>query len=126
MREPGASSYAILLVRPCPIALSSYPRRRPWRSVRRASALRKSAGMTRNRPPGRLRPVKEYDLFVPLFYNDGEPVEQRKIEGIGEQLLKQFTGLTFFPQANQGYWMMGDVTYRDQVVIFRVLTDKAR
>ena len=70
--------------------------------------------------------MKEYDLFVPLFYNDGSPVEQEKIEGIGEHLLEQFLGLTFFPQPNQGSWKMGDVTFRDQVVIFRVLTDKTR
>jgi hypothetical protein len=57
--------------------------------------------------------VKEYDLFVPLFYNDGSPVEQRKIEGVGEQLLEQFSGLTFFPQPNQGFWKMGDMTFRD-------------
>ncbi len=70
--------------------------------------------------------MKEYDLFVPLFYNDGAPVERGKIESVGERLLKQFTGLTFFPQPNQGYWKMGDVTFRDQVVVFRVLTDNAR
>ena len=70
--------------------------------------------------------MKEYDLFVPLFYNDGSPVEQEKIEAIGDRLLEQFSGLTFFPQPNQGSWKMGDVTFRDQVVIFRVLTDKTR
>lgn len=70
--------------------------------------------------------MKEYDLFVPLFYNDGSPVEQEKIESIGDRLLEQFSGLTFFPQPNQGSWKIGDVTFRDQVVIFRVLTDKTR
>ena len=70
--------------------------------------------------------MKEYDLFVPLFYNDRVPVEEGKIEDIGEQLLKQFTGLTFFPQPNQGFWKMGDVTFRDQVVVFRVLTKQTR
>jgi hypothetical protein len=70
--------------------------------------------------------VKEYDLFVPLFYNDGAPIEQAKIEAIGEQLLAHFTGLTFFPQPNQGFWKLGNVTFRDQIVIFRVLADNTR
>jgi len=61
---------------------------------------------------------------VPLFYNDGSPVKPRTIEGIGERLLAQFGGLTFFPQPNEGYWTMGDSTFRDKVVIFRVLTAK--
>jgi hypothetical protein len=34
--------------------------------------------------------------------------------------------LTFFPQPNQGFWKMGDVTYRDEIVIYRVLASKPR
>jgi hypothetical protein len=66
--------------------------------------------------------VKEYDIYIPLTYNDGSPVEGRKIERIGEMLLEQFGGVTFFPQANQGFWKMGEVVFKDQIVIFRVLT----
>jgi hypothetical protein len=69
--------------------------------------------------------VKEYELYVPLTYNDGTPVEPRKIEGIGEALLEQFGGLTYFPQRNEGRWKMGDVVFRDTIVIFRVLAEKA-
>jgi hypothetical protein len=39
--------------------------------------------------------VKEYELYVPLTYNDGSPVDQKQIERIGERLLEQFGGLTF-------------------------------
>ena len=46
--------------------------------------------------------MKEYELFVPLRYNDGSPVEPEKIERLGERLLEQFGGVTFFPQPNQG------------------------
>jgi hypothetical protein len=66
--------------------------------------------------------VKEYDIYLPLTYNDGSAVEGRKIERIGEMLLDQFGGVTFFPQANQGSWKMGDVVFKDRIVIFRVLT----
>jgi hypothetical protein len=70
--------------------------------------------------------VKEYDLYVPLTYNDGTSIEAKTIERIGQTLLKQFGGVTFFPQPNEGLWQMGSVTFRDQIVIFRVLTGKVR
>jgi hypothetical protein len=70
--------------------------------------------------------VKEYELYVPLTYNDGSPIEGEKIERIGEGLLDQFGGVTFFPQPNQGRWRMGGVTFQDQIAIFRVLTSHAR
>jgi hypothetical protein len=70
--------------------------------------------------------VKEYDLYVPLTYNDGTLIEPRTIERIGQGLLEQFGGVTFFPQPNEGLWRMGPVTYRDQIVIFRVLSANAR
>ena len=68
--------------------------------------------------------MKEYELYIPLTYNDGSPVEPRKIERIGELLLKRFDGVTFFPQSNEGRWKMGSVVYHDQIVIFRVITGK--
>ena len=69
--------------------------------------------------------MKEYDLDVPLTYNDGSPIERRKLVKLRDRLLKQFGGLTFFPQHNQGFWTMGGVTYRDEIVIYRVITSKA-
>jgi hypothetical protein len=70
--------------------------------------------------------VREYELYIPLKYNDGSPIEDAKIQAIGERLLEQFGGVTFFPQRNQGMWRMGAVTFRDEIVIFRVLTERAR
>lgn len=70
--------------------------------------------------------MREYELYVPLTHNDGSPIERNQIESIGERLLQQFGGLTFFPQRNQGFWTMGGVTFRDEVVIFRALTEKVR
>jgi len=70
--------------------------------------------------------VKEYDIFLPLRYNDGKPVELIKFRDLRERLLSQYEGLTYFPQANQGFWKLGDVTYRDEIVIFRVLASDSR
>jgi hypothetical protein len=73
-----------------------------------------------------LLPVKEYDIFVPIYYNDGTSVEARKFQDLQEFLLRHFDGLTFFPQPNKGIWRMGKVIYRDEVVIYRVLTENAK
>jgi len=70
--------------------------------------------------------VKEYELYVPLNYNDGSPVEAEKIERIGERLLEEFGGCTFFPQPNKGTWKMGHVVFRDEIVIFRVHASNVR
>ena len=70
--------------------------------------------------------MKEYDLYLPLTYNDGTPVDAKTIERIGQRLLEQFGGVTFFPQPNEGLWRMGPVTFRDQIVIFRVLSANVR
>ena len=70
--------------------------------------------------------MKEYDVFVPLYYNDGSPIESEKIFELKKRLLDQFDGLTFFPQPNEGFWRAAGVTYRDEIVVFRVLaTDPA-
>jgi hypothetical protein len=68
--------------------------------------------------------VREYEVFVPLSYNDGAPVEPRIFQKLQRQLLARFNGITFFPQPNQGTWKMGNVVYHDEIVIYRVLTDR--
>jgi hypothetical protein len=45
--------------------------------------------------------VKEYDIYVPLTYNDGEPIEARKLLRIRERLLAQFGGLTVTLQPSE-------------------------
>jgi hypothetical protein len=70
--------------------------------------------------------VKEYDLFIPLYYNDGRPIEPQKFQVLQQQLLDQFGGLTFFPQPNEGFWTMAGVTYHDEIVIYRVITSAER
>jgi hypothetical protein len=70
--------------------------------------------------------VKEYDLFVPLYYNDGRQIELQKLQDLQQQLLDQFGGLTFFPQPAEGFWTMAGITYRDEIVIYRVITSDAQ
>jgi len=65
--------------------------------------------------------VKEYDIFVPLYFNDGSPVEADKFQELQEALLGHFGGVTFFPQPNKGFWRTAGVTYLDEIVIYRVI-----
>jgi hypothetical protein len=67
--------------------------------------------------------VKEYDLYLPLSYNDGRQVEAEKISRFKQVLLERFGGLTHFPQENEGLWKFGGITFRDKVVILRVLAE---
>ena len=69
--------------------------------------------------------MKEYDIFVPLFCNDGSPIEPAKFQALQGRLLERFEGLTYFPQANQGLWRFGEITYRDEIVIYRVISRDA-
>jgi hypothetical protein len=84
-------------------------------------SLRDDHGVT-SRDPNTFREnsVKEYDLFVPLTYNDGSPVEAEKLDAL-QRRLETFDGLTFFPQPNHGFWRSGERTYRDEIVIYRVI-----
>ena len=68
----------------------------------------------------------EYDLYQPLRYNDGRVVESDKVAALKQRLTERFGGLTFFPQKSEGTWKIGSVTFRDELVILRILADKAR
>ncbi len=70
--------------------------------------------------------MKEYEIFLPLRYNDGTPINTAFIPALRVRLLEQFDGVTFFPQPNEGFWRMGNVTYRDEIVIFRVIAANQR
>jgi hypothetical protein len=68
----------------------------------------------------------EYDIFIPLCHNDGTSIDVGTIRGFQDRLLDEFGGLTIFPQPNEGYWRMGEVTYRDEIIIFRVVATNKR
>ena len=67
--------------------------------------------------------MKEYDIFVPLHNNDGTPIDPARLSALKKRLVDYFGGLTHFPQENEGFWKIGGFTFRDRIVILRVLTD---
>jgi hypothetical protein len=70
--------------------------------------------------------VKEYEVYVPLDYNDGSPIESEKLVAVRERILQQFGYLTYLPAENVGYWTLGSVTYRDRIVLYRVVSGDVR
>jgi hypothetical protein len=71
--------------------------------------------------------VKEYDVYLPLHHNDGRPIAPNHVARFKKVLVDEFGGLTHFPQENEGIWKFGGITFRDKVIILRVLSnDDAR
>ena len=68
--------------------------------------------------------MREFDLFVPLFHNDGRPIKPELFQQLQGRLLVEFDGVTFFPQPNKGFWKMGGVVFHDEIVVYRVLAEK--
>ncbi len=65
----------------------------------------------------------EYELYVPLHYNDGRPIDPGLLKNLKRRLVDQFGGLTHFQQENEGLWKIGDHTFRDRIEIVRVLAN---
>ena len=68
-----------------------------------------------------ISPMLEYELYVPLHYNDGRRIDPAKLRALKKRLVDEFGGLTHFQQENEGLWKIGDHTFRDRVEILRVL-----
>jgi hypothetical protein len=66
--------------------------------------------------------MKEYDIYVPLHNNDGTAIDPEKLTALKRRLVDHFGGLTHFPQENEGLWKVGNFTFRDRIVIVRVLS----
>jgi hypothetical protein len=73
-----------------------------------------------------MRNASEYDVYIPLTYNDGTHVDTAKIDALKRRLHERFGGLTFFPQKNEGMWKIGAVTFRDEIVVLRILSEEVR
>lgn len=69
------------------------------------------------------RSARRYDIYLPLAYNDGNPVEDDKFNAVEQQLLAHFNGLTTqqrdFPL--RGIWQGETQLYFDQVIVMTVL-----
>lgn len=64
-------------------------------------------------------PKHQIEILLPLFYNDGTPVERQKIDLTVEEVVEKFGGCRItsgegIPAFN-GYWVDEETFYRDAV-----------
>src|SRR5205807_2429950 len=69
------------------------------------------------------KPIRGIEIFLPLEYNDGEPIPASKFMALEDELLERFGGVTCmqrqFPL--RGVWHSGTEVYYDQVVVFTAM-----
>jgi len=67
-----------------------------------------------------LQNAREYRVYLPLTYPDGEPVEEEKLYAVRMRLLARFGGATTVRQANylEGFWLAEEEVIPDQIVIY--------
>jgi hypothetical protein len=74
------------------------------------------------------RPIRTIEIYLPLDYNDGRPIEASKYVHLEDELLTRFGGVTSiqrqFPL--RGLWRSEDRVFQDRVVVFTVLDFLAR
>lgn len=71
-----------------------------------------------------MKPALEYDIFVPLVEASGERYAEAVTDAIKNEIADYFGGLTDTHHRNKGLWKVGGMTVRDELVIWRVLSDK--
>ena len=68
------------------------------------------------------RPAKEYDVYLPLRYPDGSPVEPEKIAGIAQRVRDQCGGLLRVSRRQDEAWRLGGAPHQGEVVILHGIT----
>jgi ATP-dependent Clp protease ATP-binding subunit ClpA len=87
--------------------------------------VRQKEGLARAWQGKAAQAVREFDLYVPVRYDDGSPVEPDKLARIRTRLVEQFGGLIELRHPIEGLWKIGNTTLRDELIIYRVLTSEA-
>lgn len=69
------------------------------------------------------KPIRGIEIYLPLDFNNGEPIPESKFMSLQRELLARFGGVTSvqkqFPL--KGVWHSGEEIYYDQVVVFSVM-----
>jgi len=65
-----------------------------------------------------------YELYLPLTYNDGRPIEKDKFNLTRQELTSRFGGLTSTPPGFplKGWWHSAQGIVEDDIVILTILT----
>ena len=71
-----------------------------------------------------LKIARQYNLHLPLFYNDGRRIEPEKFEQVETLVLKRYGGLTSIRQETplRGRWHGEERIYTDLIIIISVIS----
>ena len=61
-----------------------------------------------------------FEILLPLFYNDGRPVEPAKFLATDDELVSHFGAISTDTVVVRGQWKYQSVNYSDQLVRVRV------
>lgn len=74
------------------------------------------------------RSARRYDLFLPLTFNNGQPIPNELLEAIEHRLVTRFRGLTSlktdFPL--KGIWQGHTRIFLDQIIVLTALDFRRR
>lgn len=73
-----------------------------------------------------MRRLCEFDVFVPLVMVGGRRWPAKMLRHYKAVLVREFGGITDFRHRSRGEWRYGDVVYRDDIWLLRVLSDDRR
>lgn len=68
-------------------------------------------------------PIRRIEIYLPLKYNDGRPIEGTKFEDLQHEILDRFGGVTLIqPQFPlRGLWRSKAKVFQDEIVVFNVM-----
>jgi len=72
--------------------------------------------------------MREYRIYLPLKYNDGQLIESHKITAVWDELAEKFGGVTVSSLAApyQGRWKYGGVEFLDDIITIEIVTSDDR
>ena len=72
--------------------------------------------------------MREYKIYLPLKYNDGKDIEEKKLREVKAELVHAFGAITVSSLSSpyQGTWKYGGVEFIDDVIKIEVVATDDR
>jgi hypothetical protein len=65
-----------------------------------------------------------FEILLPLFYNDGRPIEREKFLQTDDELVQQFGATSTDTVTVRGRWLYQSTIYQDQLLRVRIDVDE--
>src|SRR5437879_1304207 len=95
----------------CPLRVTRYP-------LKRFESLRNKESATG--VPRMLRYMIRFEILLPLFYNDGRPIEREKFLQTDDELVQAFGATSTDTVVVRGRWVYQSTVYNDQLIRVRL------